>query len=198
MNLIKSKTKKRGKQFKLVGSKSGSQQCCTCSHKDHVRLTKDPPSFYSLFIIEGGFEEFGCVYVLIYKFDVGSFGLGRKAHGLNWTGNILGYKKKILIQIANTVELFLQGCDASVLLDDVGSSFVGEKTAVANKNSARGFEVIDTIKTQVEASRNGTVSCADIVALAARDAVFLVTTINWLFLLSSNSTLYKYILFAQH
>ncbi|RZC82520.1 hypothetical protein C5167_045301 [Papaver somniferum] len=42
------------------------------------------------------------------------------------------------------------GCDASILLDDT-SSFTGEKTAGPNANSVRGFDVIDTIKTQVEA-----------------------------------------------
>nr|AFK37048.1 unknown [Medicago truncatula] len=35
-------------------------------------------------------------------------------------------------------DCFVQGCDASVLLDDT-SSFTGEKTAGANANSLRGF-----------------------------------------------------------
>lgn len=41
----------------------------------------------------------------------------------------------------------LQGCDASVLLDD--TSFVGEKTAAPNLNSLRGFEVLDGIKSDL-------------------------------------------------
>ncbi|KAI3842785.1 hypothetical protein MKX03_020410, partial [Papaver bracteatum] len=64
----------------------------------------------------------------------------------------------------------LTGCDASILLDDT-SSFTGEKTAGPNANSVRGFDVIDTIKTQVEALCAKTVSCADILAIAARDSV---------------------------
>lgn len=70
----------------------------------------------------------------------------------------------------------LQGCDASVLLDDT-PSFTGEKTAGANINSLRGFDVIDDIKTLVEAACPGVVSCADILALAARDAVIAVSLI---------------------
>ena len=68
----------------------------------------------------------------------------------------------------------LQGCDASVLLDD-SATLTGEKNAAPNANSLRGFEVIDAIKSQVEAACPGTVSCADILALAARDGVNLVS-----------------------
>lgn len=70
--------------------------------------------------------------------------------------------------------LVSQGCDGSILLDDT-SSFTGEKSAGPNANSARGFEVIDTIKSNVEAACKATVSCADILALAARDGVVLVS-----------------------
>lgn len=67
----------------------------------------------------------------------------------------------------------MQGCDGSVLLDDT-SSFTGEKTAVPNNNSLRGFDVIDSIKSQLEASCKQVISCADILAVAARDAVVAV------------------------
>ncbi|OEL28170.1 Peroxidase N [Dichanthelium oligosanthes] len=57
----------------------------------------------------------------------------------------------------------LQGCDGSILLDGDDS----EKFALPNKNSVRGFEVIDAIKASLEDACPGVVSCADIVALAA-------------------------------
>lgn len=68
----------------------------------------------------------------------------------------------------------LQGCDGSILLDDT-SSFTGEKNAGPNRNSARGFEVIDQIKSAVEKVCPGVVSCADILAIAARDSVEIVS-----------------------
>lgn len=69
--------------------------------------------------------------------------------------------------------MLLQGCDASILLDDT-ANFTGEKTARPNSNSVRGFEVIDSIKSQLENSCPGIVSCADILAVAARDSVVAV------------------------
>lgn len=70
----------------------------------------------------------------------------------------------------------MQGCDGSVLLDDMNSLF-GEKTAAPNLNSLRGFEVIDAIKSDLETFCPETVSCADVLAIAARDSVFLVSSI---------------------
>jgi hypothetical protein len=64
---------------------------------------------------------------------------------------------------------FFQGCDASILLDET-SSIQSEKTAGANNNSVRGYEVIDKAKSKVEKICPGVVSCADIIAVAARDA----------------------------
>ncbi|XP_059282417.1 peroxidase P7-like isoform X1 [Lycium ferocissimum] len=75
-------------------------------------------------------------------------------------------------------DCFVNGCDASILLDDT-ATFTGEKNANPNRNSARGYEVIDAIKTQVEAACPNVVSCADILALAAREGVFQVGGPTW-------------------
>lgn len=63
----------------------------------------------------------------------------------------------------------MQGCDGSILLDPVQNSTT-EKTAGPNR-SVTGYDVIDEIKTALESDCPGIVSCADILALAARDAV---------------------------
>ncbi|CAI9762287.1 unnamed protein product [Fraxinus pennsylvanica] len=75
-------------------------------------------------------------------------------------------------------DCFVNGCDGSVLLDDT-SSFTGEKTAIPNRNSVRGFDVVDNIKSAVENACPGVVSCADILAIAARDSVDTLGGPNW-------------------
>ncbi|KAF7149131.1 hypothetical protein RHSIM_Rhsim03G0051700 [Rhododendron simsii] len=63
-------------------------------------------------------------------------------------------------------DCFVQGCDSSILI--TGAS--GESNAFPNLG-LRGFEVVDDAKTQLEALCPGAVSCADVLALAAHDAV---------------------------
>lgn len=67
----------------------------------------------------------------------------------------------------------LQGCDGSLLLNSTKSN-LAEKDAFPNQ-SLRGFQVIDAAKTAVEKKCPGVVSCADILALVARDAISMVT-----------------------
>ncbi|KAG2639033.1 peroxidase P7-like [Panicum virgatum] len=68
-------------------------------------------------------------------------------------------------------DCFVNGCDGSILLDDT-DDMIGEKTAKPNDNSVRGHDVIDTIKSALNTVCLGNVvSCADIVAVAARDSI---------------------------
>ncbi|OMO75484.1 Plant peroxidase [Corchorus olitorius] len=73
--------------------------------------------------------------------------------------------------------LNLKGCDASVLLDSTKNN-KAEKDGPPNI-SLHAFYVIDHAKKAVEAACPAVVSCADILALAARDAVALSGGPNW-------------------
>ncbi|XP_027360362.1 peroxidase 11 [Abrus precatorius] len=75
-------------------------------------------------------------------------------------------------------DCFVQGCDGSVLLDDT-VTLKGEKKAATNIHSLKGFGLVDQIKNIVESECPGIVSCADILTIAARDAVILVGGPYW-------------------
>nr|ANY40012.1 peroxidase [Phlox subulata] len=75
-------------------------------------------------------------------------------------------------------DCFVKGCDASVLLDSTGT-LASEKRSNPNRDSARGFELIEEIKLALEKACPQTVSCADILALAARDSTVLTGGPSW-------------------
>ncbi|XP_039137462.1 peroxidase 64-like [Dioscorea cayenensis subsp. rotundata] len=74
-------------------------------------------------------------------------------------------------------DCFIRGCDGSVLLRSSGNN-TAEKDGPPNI-SLHAFYVIDHAKSAVEKLCPGVVSCADILALAARDAVSLSGGPRW-------------------
>ncbi|KAJ0734555.1 putative peroxidase [Helianthus annuus] len=68
-------------------------------------------------------------------------------------------------------DCFVQGCDASVLLDR--TVFMGSEKDTLPNQSLRGFDHIDIIKSELENVCPGVVSCADLLVMAARESVVL-------------------------
>ncbi|KAF9616496.1 hypothetical protein IFM89_029793 [Coptis chinensis] len=66
-------------------------------------------------------------------------------------------------------DCFIQGCDASVLLASV-DGIRSEKDTPPN-DTLQGFNVIDMIKSKIEEVCPATVSCADILVLAATEGI---------------------------
>lgn len=70
-------------------------------------------------------------------------------------------------------DCFVQGCDASVLLDG-STSGPSEQDAPPNLTlRARAFQIINDLRERIHKECGRVVSCADIVAIAARDSVYL-------------------------
>ncbi|KAL3504526.1 hypothetical protein ACH5RR_034367 [Cinchona calisaya] len=70
-------------------------------------------------------------------------------------------------------DCFVQGCDGSVLLDGSASG-PSEKQAIPNLTlRLEAFKIIDDLRRRVHKDCGRVVSCSDITALAARDAVYL-------------------------
>ncbi|RZR82766.1 hypothetical protein BHM03_00009245 [Ensete ventricosum] len=69
------------------------------------------------------------------------------------------------------------GCDASILIAPTKKKKT-ERSAGPNL-TVRGFEIINEVKANLEAQCPSTVSCADIIALATRDAVALAGGPNY-------------------
>nr|KYP41512.1 Peroxidase 21 [Cajanus cajan] len=67
----------------------------------------------------------------------------------------------------------VKSCDASLLLETVPNGVVSEKTS-SRSFGMRNFKYVNTIKAAVEQECPSTVSCADIVALSARDGIALL------------------------
>ncbi|KAF7805817.1 peroxidase 3-like [Senna tora] len=73
-------------------------------------------------------------------------------------------------------DCFVRGCDASLLLNSTTNQ--AERNAAPNL-TLRGFDFIDRIKSLVEAECPGVVSCADIIALSARDSIVTIGGPSW-------------------
>jgi peroxidase len=72
-------------------------------------------------------------------------------------------------------DCFVNGCDASVLVSPLSSSTAPERAAEINLSlPGDAFDAVGRAKAALEAACPGVVSCADVLALAARDLVAIL------------------------
>ncbi|CAN1262908.1 Peroxidase 4 [Linum perenne] len=79
---------------------------------------------------------------------------------------------------ASLVRLHFHDCFVNVTIS-LSALHYGEQTAAPNVGSVRGYNVIEDIKSEVEKVCPGVVSCADIVAIAARDSTVIAGGESW-------------------
>ncbi|KAJ6767282.1 PEROXIDASE 56 [Salix purpurea] len=82
----------------------------------------------------------------------------------------------LLLFVFNSANAQLKGCDASILLNS--STGQAEKDSPPNL-SVRGYQVIDRVKAALEKTCPGVVSCADILAIVARDVTVSTLGPSW-------------------
>lgn len=98
-----------------------------------------------------------------------------------WNNLYQNYHQPGTLLIFFFSRFLLKGCDGSILIaTKPGSKELAEKDALGNKDlRVEGFESIRKAKALVESKCPGVVSCADILAIAARDYVHLVSKFSF-------------------
>ncbi|CAN1176208.1 Peroxidase 22 [Linum perenne] len=76
---------------------------------------------------------------------------------------------------ASLIRLHFHDC----FVANANATIESEKQAAPNNGSLRGFEVVDAMKSQIEAVCPGVVSCADILTIASEESVVLAGGPSW-------------------
>ncbi|CAN1730114.1 Peroxidase 22 [Linum perenne] len=76
---------------------------------------------------------------------------------------------------ASLIRLHFHDC----FVANANATIESEKQAAPNNGSLRGFEVVDAMKSQIEAVCPGVVSCADILTIASEESVVLAGWPSW-------------------
>ncbi|KAL6318334.1 hypothetical protein AAG906_039426 [Vitis piasezkii] len=104
--------------------------------------------------------------------------------GVGTNLHLLQIVHEIFVKLDPTEKVL--GCDASLLLDAV-NGIHSEKDSLSNE-TLEGFDIIDSIKEELEATYPGIVSCADILVLAAREGAHSIGVVHYKFFLHHFTT----------